>query len=324
MLHLLIPSQSLAKALELGPDSALARLLSKAQCETLDISLEELICQQAGIARQPDSSVDTIPFAAISCLGDGSTPASLEAGISYLFADPVHLVLQRDSFSLSSPAPLTLSSSESEELLESLNQHFASDGLSFIQGTSGRWYLQQQSQPRIATSHPGLAINRDIHAFLPQGLDAGKWNHLINEIQMLLFSHPVNEMRESQGLLPCNSLWFWGGGKLPEAITAELGEVYSTMPLIKGLCRLAGLAHREVPADFPVINAETTLISFDAAHSLHDAWFQAAADALRRGDIQALQLYFALEGKVLSAHLRKRDLWKFWRKIHAPVKYFEA
>lgn len=283
------------------------------------------MCELAGIERHPSSSVDTVPFAAISYFGESASESRSEVGGGYvLFADPVHLVLQRDSFSLSSPVPLVLSLAESEALLESLNLHFASDGLKFIQGTSGRWYVQQSSQPQMATSHPGRAINRDINAFLPQGPDAGQWNHLINEIQMLLFSHPVNEARESKGLLPCNSLWFWGGGKLPEAVTAGLGEVYSSLPLIKGLCRLAGSAHKEVPTDFPVIDAQTTWISFDAAHSLHDAWFQAATDALMRGDIQALQLYFALDGKVLKADLHKRYLWKFWRKIHAPVKYFEA
>jgi len=35
---------------------------------------------------------------------------------------------------------------------------------------------------------------------------------------MLLHSHPVNEERASQGLLPINSVWFFGGAQLPTTI----------------------------------------------------------------------------------------------------------
>jgi len=43
----------------------------------------------------------------------------------------------------------------------------------------------------------------------PKGVEALHWHQLFNEIQMLLFSHPVNEAREVRGELPVNSVWLW-------------------------------------------------------------------------------------------------------------------
>ena len=55
-----------------------------------------------------------------------------EAGNAYwLYAAPVHLVLQRDSFSLSDPVPLLLEKAEIELLTSALNQHFLADGKQF-------------------------------------------------------------------------------------------------------------------------------------------------------------------------------------------------
>lgn len=48
------------------------------------------------------------------------------------------------------------------------------------------------------------------------------WYKLLNEMQMFLHQHEVNQEREHRGLLPINSLWFWGGGNLPEKIDASL------------------------------------------------------------------------------------------------------
>jgi len=42
------------------------------------------------------------------------------------------------------------------------------------------------------------------------------WYKLLNEMQMFLHQHQVNRDREQRGLLPANSLWFWGGGMRPD------------------------------------------------------------------------------------------------------------
>ncbi|MDP2246508.1 MAG: hypothetical protein Q8J65_00145 [Nitrosomonadales bacterium] len=310
-----------------GRSSTLAGLLAKSQREILQTPLDALICHQAGVQLDPElAQVDALPLAAISYLGEDLQAEKPSARDGYfMFADPAHLVLQRDSFALASPVPINLSPEESGRLLDSLNQHFDSDGLKFIQGTSGHWYLQQMHQPQIMTFHPEMAINRDINAFLPQGAEAANWNQLINEIQMLLFSHPVNQERESRGLPACNSLWFWGGGKLPEQYSNKMSAVYASAPLLKGLCRLGDINCQVMPAEFPITGVlDTTWMVFDEAHQLDEAWFEAAIKSLASGRIKTLQLYFAVDGKVLKSSLRRRDLWKFWQKSVAIQSYFEV
>lgn len=322
-LHIFIPQQSLAQITSWGRDTALAGLLARAQQQTLNLSMEALICLEAGLEYGSEyADAGALPFAAISYLGEDLPEGSpcADSGC-FMFAEPVHLQLGRDSFFLSSPVPLDLSEDESVILLESLNQHFAAEGLRFIRGTSGCWYLHQAHAAKIVTSHPALAVNRDIHAFLPHGAEAAKWNRLINEIQMLLFAHPLSQARESRGLLACNSLWLWGGGKLPERGMGKPILSYASTPLIKGLSRLGKIECREIPAAFPAIGEQAAIwIQPDESN---DGWFQAAANSLKCGNIQSLQLNFAVNGKVLKATLHRRDLWKFWRKSSAVQTYFD-
>lgn len=131
----------------------------------------------------------------------------------WLYAAPVHLVLQRDTFSLAAPAPLLLAFEEIEVLTSSLNKHFGADGLKFFWHEK-QWFLRLENNPDIQTSLPENAINKDIGAFLPKGAGAIKWASFTNELQMLLFTHPINQAREAKGLPAVNSVWCHGLGKV--------------------------------------------------------------------------------------------------------------
>src|SRR5690606_27862373 len=155
-------------------------------------------------------------------------------------------------FSLASPVPLPLAVEEAAEFQAALNTHFATDGFEFLCGASGHLYLHLQEHPRVLTFPPAQALNRDIPAYLPQGADAGSWRHLLNEVQMLLFTHPLNRERESGGLPALNSLWFWGGGALPsqQMTTAQQISIHAASPLPCGLARLAGTQALAMPATY--------------------------------------------------------------------------
>lgn len=140
--------------------------------------------------------------------------AGKEAGNAYwLYAAPVHLVLQRDSFSLAAPVPLALENNEIDDLTGLLNKHFSLDGMQFF-WHENTWFLRLEHHPQIETSAPELAMNKDIGVFLPIGEGAIKWAQFTNEIQMLLFEHPINEAREAKRLPIINSIWCYGGGQV--------------------------------------------------------------------------------------------------------------
>jgi hypothetical protein len=153
-----------------------------------------------------------IPNAAIAWQQAGNETRSA----FWLYAAPVHLVLQRDSFSLAEPVPLLLESNEYEALTIALNQHFSQDNMQFF-CHENIWFLRLEQNPNITTHAPQAALNKDISAYLPTGEGAMQWASFSNEIQMLLFEHPVNQARESRRLPIINSIWCYGGGQMEQA-----------------------------------------------------------------------------------------------------------
>ncbi len=126
----------------------------------------------------------------------------------WLYAKPVNVVLSRDSYFLAD-AELVLSELESNALIISLNEHFSAVGYTFYFAYE-RWFLGTDKDPKIMTKAIDEVINKDVAAYLPQGEGALVWAKLQNEIQMLLFSHAVNEDREQKDLPVVNSIWFYG------------------------------------------------------------------------------------------------------------------
>jgi hypothetical protein len=127
----------------------------------------------------------------------------------WMYATPVNMQLGRDSYFLSDPAIIAISQEESLSLIESLNTHFADSDYSFYL-VGDVWLMGLNSDPKISTTHIKHVMNQDVANHLPLGEGALFWNKLQNEIQMLLYHHSVNQVRESKGLPVINSLWCYG------------------------------------------------------------------------------------------------------------------
>lgn len=301
---------------------ALQQLLAAGRRQAIDLPLPAVLCREFGVEAQTDW-----PLASLSWLGEGN-----DAGPDYwLQADPVHLALQRDYFSLSRPAPLALDLSHAEALTAELNQHFAADGLQFHLGRNHaagtRWYLRLPAVPSLRTSLPQQVAGRDIRPFLPQGADAGMWQRLANEMQMLLHDHPVNQAREAAGLLPVNSLWFSAGGVLPHIQLRPAMQVFSDLPLAAGLAKASGLPHADVPPDMTILRRADDgdcLLVLSATDRVEQDWFMPLLQALRRRELKRLELYLDMDSRTLAARLHWFDLWRLWRRPQPLSAYFSA
>ena len=131
---------------ELPQADALVYLLSMGHKAWQHQPLEEYVCHAFGLTPQLD-----YPLAAVAASADG-----LDVGADYwLRADPVHLLMQRDSFSLAEPVPLPLDASHTQALLSSLNAHFQPEqNMTFVQGKSGACYLRLSQNPqKIGRAH---------------------------------------------------------------------------------------------------------------------------------------------------------------------------
>ena len=292
---------------------ALGRLLAAGKHTRHFESPEVLLCQMAGVSKQTDW-----PIAPLSWLGEGGQPETAY----WLRADPVHFVLQRDSFSLSDPAPLPLAQEDSQAYITTLNEYFDLDGLQFYLAQSSAWYLRLDMPPEIRTTLPVTAAGRDINFYLPQGAGAARWNQLLNEMQMLLHDHPVNQAREVSGELPVNSIWLSGGGVLPAKRETDLKTIFTNNALAKGLALTANCPCLALPEDLEAIINQTISEAWLVLDNVDEAeakWFAPALAGLRKGKIRQLTLHFAARDQMLSVNIRPRDLWKFWRKVR-PLK----
>jgi hypothetical protein len=63
-------------------------------------------------------------------------------------------------------------------------------------------------------------IGRDIEHWMPEGDIGRQVRRLQQEMQMLLYTLPLNDAREPRGLPPVNSFWISGTGALPAATTS--------------------------------------------------------------------------------------------------------
>ena len=132
---------------------------------------------------------------------------------------------------------------------------------------------------------------------------------LLNEIQVLLHQHPLNAARRARGLTPVNSLWLWGGGRLPAVSTSKLHGVIGDDLLLRALAARAGLAQQARTAE--TVGAATRGWLLDLqdlpAGEIASRWWPVLQPLLER---QPVMLHFA-SGERWQRKPRHR--WRIWR-----------
>jgi hypothetical protein len=294
--------------------------------------MEAWLCRAFGVEQQQDW-----PVAAFTLLADGGNPGS----DFWLRADPVHLQLQHDRMVLVDAGHLEISADEAASLTAALNHHFAQNGLTFLPTRPGCWHLRLDRPARLETHPLEAVIGRNIRNFLPGGPDGKHWHNLLNEIQMLLHSHPVNEKREQRSALPVNSIWPWGGGVLPKVLSAPYAQVWANDALASGLATAAGVSRAGIPATAAEWQRQAApglhLIVLDMLRSsalpgdfprwrdnmlrLEDDWFGPLRQALSRGQLAGLSLHVFADTPAQTFSVNRADLWKIWRG-RKPLKSF--
>ncbi|MCK9382485.1 MAG: hypothetical protein M0P95_15655 [Sulfuritalea sp.] len=252
----------------------------------------------------------------------------------WLCLDPVRLRFEQRSLIVDDPQRLELTSDEANALAVSLAPTFAALGqLEVI--SPHAWNLRLSAAAPAFQDLPE-AVGRAA-ALLPLDAAHAAWRHAISEAQMLLHAHPVNQAREAAGRPLVNSLWPWGGGRLPEfdnsATTSVHDALWSNDPVAQGIARLLQIDGTALPAGFssavarrplalhpalehPARTGDATIWREQLAR-LEADWLVPALGALRSGRLGALRVL--APGDLASAELQvsRRDLWKFWRKPRA-------
>jgi len=273
------------------------------------------------------------PVAPLLALGAGVDP-----GADYvLAADPVTLVAGRDDVVLAGRVD-DLSAEEAAVLIAALDAHFATDALTFAAPRPSTWFARTPRNPALTTTPLDVAMGRPIFPHLPGGADGKSWQRWQNEIQMLLFEHPVNAAREARGAAPVIGLWFWGGGRLADvtlpAGVVALAAADAGNDLVRGLARLAGQVDAALPATLDAAlarspGAEAMLVALppladDAGiAALCERWVGPATAALARGAVAELDVVADGNGIVARWHAQRQPalarLAARWRNARFAV-----
>ena len=305
---------------------ALEKLLGRGRSEILEpVPLENLLCEMFGMSCQADA-----PIAPVSAAFDG-----LGAGC-WLRADPVHLRLQRDQMLLL--PNMEISADEAGQMCASLNIHFAGQGMEFFAPHPQRWYVRLGTLPGIHTRPLSQVIGGDVRGALPTGEEAARWHQVFNEIQMLLFAHPLNESRDARGALPINSVWLWGGGSVMGLLQKSYDNVSSDEVLVEMFAAAAGVpfaAWSEQWCDAEN-NGKQLLVWTGLRSALQSGdlatWRVALQDfergyarplwqALRSGKIARLQIDILGGDSTRRVLLTRGDTWTFWRRARRLAEY---
>lgn len=188
------------------------------------------------------------------------------------------------------------------------------EGLRLDLVPQGRGYVRLEGIPECRFSPPWSLAGNSLEHCLPDGPDARFWRRLLNETQVFLtqYRRGVDDPSKVPG-----SLWFWGGGSLPEVGTVHprVARIVADDPVLCGMAEWLGLECGEFGASLEASGGD--LVEWPARHDddadsnlerlqcfLRPAWRR-----LRRGGIRELEL----AGMTTLRRFTTTDAWRVWR-----------
>jgi hypothetical protein len=193
----------------------LQRLLRRLAVEGQDVSDEaslspphERVLARAHGLEAPDGLVPLAALQVQQAGGDGS-------GAGWAWISPAHWAVGRDHVDMALPRDLQLDAEDSQALLEAMRPWFAEDGITLTYEAPLRWIARGEIFRSLPTASLDRVVGRTIDRWLPAGAAGAPLRRLQQEMQMLLYTLPLNDARERGGQLPVNTFWASGSGTLP-------------------------------------------------------------------------------------------------------------
>ena len=148
-----------------------------------------------------------------------------------------------------------ISSAESHQLIESLNERLGSREVQFYPGVGYRHLLRLKGHPETLAAvctPPHDIPDRPVAGYEPHGAGSGFLVELMRQAETVLKGHPVNVIREKQGKILATDIWpFWGSAQVPPMPSFK--EAYglsaaltSGVDLLRGLGLMAGMKILEI------------------------------------------------------------------------------
>jgi hypothetical protein len=194
--------------------------IDEASAHSLSPPHERALARAQGLAT--DATADgLIPWAA----RQAADQLQQGAAQGWAWITPCHWAMGREHATLSDPAALALTEGESRALLAAMQPYFETDGITLHYAAPGRWLAEGEVFRSLPTASLDRVLGRNVDTWLPPAANARDLRRLQNEMQMLLYTHPLNDARAARRQLPVNSIWISGTGALPDAALPTLPDI---------------------------------------------------------------------------------------------------
>jgi hypothetical protein len=239
-------------------------------------------------------------------------------------ADPVHLETRMRDVRVRHIAPGDLDLRDLDELIMTLQSKLGGDEFDFIR--IGSHAYVRASEPFVVPGVSASVVDSDVpDAHTPSGPDGASFHRLLGETEMVFHDHEINTRRAASGKPMINSFWYWGGGVAPERLEHDLPPLFTGDPLFKGYWRSAGARVDDWEGDLAACmqaKAERFVAVLPEMPRLAGAdmvqhTLATAQDFLHRGYLDRATILFR-DG--LSATLRRRDRFRFWRRSNSLLE----
>ncbi len=174
--------------------------------DTLTPLAERLRANNLGLLG-PDGLV---PWAATDAQHLGLTKAHGDAGWAWI--TPCHLNVQSNQVQMDDPRDLHISTQDCESLRGAMKRYFEQDGITLHPLTNSTWLAFGDMFKDLPTASLERVAGASIDAWMPRQENARLLRRLQNEMQMLLYTHAVNDARSARGLPTVNAFWVSGTG----------------------------------------------------------------------------------------------------------------
>jgi len=209
----------------------------RAASATLELPHLQSLLRQAVAQTLHSRSQDTLTplaehLASGQAYADGLVPwAAWLAQASGLYASgqhwalisPCHLQIHSDHVAMQDPDFLQLPEDESRTLLAAMQPYFEEDGIALHWHSPDAWLAQGSVFQGLASASLARVRGQATDPWIPRQSAAQSLRRLQNEMQMLLYTHAINDARSARGKAPVNGFWISGTGSPLPLGDAPLG-----------------------------------------------------------------------------------------------------
>lgn len=256
---------------------------------------ERIAAQSAGLAG-PDG---LIPWAAQDAHARGLT--KLHGHNGWAWITPCHWTVHADHVEMADPAHMSLTAEDYETLWGAMEPYFAEDGITLfahaLDHPTRSWLAHGAVFRDLPTASLDRVAGQKVDPWMPRQTQAKTLRRLQNEMQMLLYTHPLNDARARYKLQSINSFWVSGTGTLADAAPGtpiKINDALRTSALQDDGARWA-----------------------QAWHDIDGTVLAAALQSLERGE--SIQLTLCGEHRAVTLQQPATSLWaRLTRRLAKP------